>query len=300
MRMHPRVLAAVLFIFCAATGAARDVVFVHYNLENYLPMSRKVGDRLVADAPKPEKEVRAVIHVLKSLQPDILGVAEMGDRKTLADFQSRLREAGMDFPHLEWVLGDEGGERHLALLSKFPIVARDSLSDVPVEIDGRRHRMGRGILDATVEITPTYRLRLVGLHLKSKRAVPMYDQQKFRAKEALIVRSHLEKILASNPDLNLLLFGDLNDTKNEFPIRKILGPPGSPASLRDLPVRDRYGLTWTHFWSAADVYSRIDYLMASKGLWPEIQIDRSGIASSKETRVASDHRPIYTTITAVE
>jgi endonuclease/exonuclease/phosphatase family metal-dependent hydrolase len=296
MKMHARVLAAVLLIFCAATGAARDVVFVHYNLANYLPMSRKVGDRLVADAPKPEKEVRAVIHVLKSLQPDILGVAEIGDRKMLIDFQSRLRKAGMDFPHLEWVAGEEGGQRHLALLSKFPIVARESLSDVPVEIDGRRHRMGRGILDVTVEITPSYRLRLVGLHLKSKRAVPMYDQQKFRAKEALIVRSRLEKILTSTPDLNLLLFGDLNDTKNEFPIREILGPSGSPASLRDLPVRDRYGLTWTHFWSAADVYSRIDYLMASKGLWPEIQLKRSGIASSKETRVASDHRPIYTTI----
>lgn len=300
MKMRARVLAAVLLIFCAATGLARDVVFVHYNLANYLPMSRKVGDRLVADAPKPEKEVHALVHVLKSLKPDILGVAEMGDRTMLVDFQSRLREAGVDFPHLEWVAGEDDGQRHLALLSKFPIVARESRSDVPVEIDGRRYRMGRGILDVTVEITPSYRLRLVGLHLKSKRAVPMYDQQKFRAKEALIVRSHLEKNLASTPDLNLLLFGDLNDTKNEFPIREILGPSGSPASLRDLPVRDRYGLTWTHFWSAADVYSRIDYLMASKGLWPEIQMDRSGIACSKETRVASDHRPIYTTITAVE
>lgn len=300
MKMNARGLAVVCLFFCAATGAARDVVFVHYNLANYLPMSRKVGDRSVPDAPKPEKEVRALVDVLKSLKPDILGVAEMGDRTMLVEFQSRLRKAGLDFPHLEWVEGGEGGQRHLALLSKFPIISRQSRSDVPVEIDGHRYRMGRGILDVTVEITPSYRLRLVGLHLKSKRAVPMYDEQKFRAKEALIVRSHLEKILSSEPRLNLLVFGDLNDTKNEFPIREILGPPGAPSSLRDLPLRDRYGLVWTHFWSAADVYSRIDYLMASKGLWAEIQLNRSGIASSKETRVASDHRPIYTTIKAVE
>lgn len=300
MEMQVRALAAVFLIVFAASSAARDVVFVHYNLENYLPMSRKVGEQIVPGAPKPDKQVRALVHVLESLKPDILGVVEMGDPRMLADFQGRLRGAGMDFPHLEWVKGEEGGERHLALLSKFPIVDRESREDVPLEIDGRRHRMGRGILDVTVQISPSYRLRLVGLHLKSKRAVPMYDQQKFRAKEALIVRSHLDKILAAAPDQNLLLFGDLNDTKNEFPIREILGPPGAPSSLRDLLLRDRYGLTWTHFWSHADVYSRIDYLMASKGLWPEIQMAQSGIASSRETRVASDHRPIYTTIRASE
>jgi endonuclease/exonuclease/phosphatase family metal-dependent hydrolase len=160
--------------------------------------------------------------------------------------------------------------------------------------------MGRGILDVTVQISPEYRLRLIGLHLKSKRPVPMYDQQKFRAKEAMVVRSYLDQILAAEPGQNLLLYGDLNDTKNEFPIRQILGAPNSPAGLRDLYLRDRDGLTWTHFWDNADVYSRIDYLMANKGLWPEINLARSGIGSSRYTREASDHRPIYTTIRASE
>ncbi len=298
--MKFRAWLLAVWIFCIASGQARDVVFVHYNLQNYLPTSRMVGHRMVPDAPKPEKEVRALVSAVKSLKPDILGVAEMGDQKMLADFQRRLREAGMDFPHLEWVRGEEGSERHLALLSKFPIVARDSQSDVPVELDGSRHRMGRGILDVTVQISPEYRLRLIGLHLKSKRPVPMYDQQKFRAKEALVVRSYLDQILAAEPGQNLLLYGDLNDTKNEFPIRQILGAPNSPVGLRDLYLRDRDGLTWTHFWDNADVYSRIDYLMANKGLWPEINPSRSGIGSSRYTREASDHRPIYTTIRASE
>jgi endonuclease/exonuclease/phosphatase family metal-dependent hydrolase len=152
----------------------------------------------------------------------------------------------------------------------------------------------------TVRITPEYRLRLIGLHLKSKRPVPMYDQQKFRAKEAVVVRSYLDKIIAAAPRQNLLLYGDLNDTKNEFPIREILGAPNSPSGLRDLYLRDGDGLTWTHFWDNADVYSRIDYLMANRGLWPEIIARRSGIGSSRDTREASDHRPIYTTIHADE
>jgi len=291
-----RCFVAVFVFVLLPDAAARDVVFAYYNVENYLAMDRKSGDRILKNAPKPEKEVQALVQVLKAIKPDILGLAEMGDRKMLADFQSRLRRAGMNLPHVEWVRGEEENERHLALLSKYPIVSRDSQADVPIEMGGKRHRMGRGILDATIQIDPDYRLRLVGIHLKSKRPVPMYDQQSFRNKESSIVRSHVRKILAANPDENLLVFGDFNDTKNEFPVREILGPPGGSASLRDLYLRDRWGLTWTHFWSYADVYSRIDYLMASRGLWPELQLKRSGIGDAREWRDASDHRAVYTTL----
>ncbi len=300
MKTPLRALIAVFVFVLLPCAGAKDVVFAYYNVENYLSMDRKQGDRVVKNAPKPEEEVRAVVQVLKAIKPDILGLAEMGDKKTLADFQSRLRRAGMNLPHVEWVRGEESNVRHLALLSKFPIVSRDSLSNVPVEIGGKRHRMGRGILDATLEIEPGYRLRLVGIHLKSKRPVPMYDQQMFRNKEASIVRSHIRKILSASPDENLLVFGDFNDTKNEFPVREILGPANGSTSLRDLPLRDRWGLAWTHFWSYADVYSRIDYLMASRGLWPEINLRRSGIGDTREWRDASDHRAVYTTLSTLK
>jgi endonuclease/exonuclease/phosphatase family metal-dependent hydrolase len=291
-----RCLVAVFVFVLLPCATARDVVFAYYNVENYLAMDRKSGERVLKNAPKPEKEVQALVQVLKAIKPDILGLAEMGDRKMLADLQARLRRAGMHLPHIEWVRGEEENERHLAILSKFPIVSRDSQSDVPVEMGGKRHRMGRGLLDATVEIEKDYRLRLVGIHLKSKRPVPMYDQQSFRNKEASIVRRHIRSILTANPDENLLVFGDFNDTKNEFAVREILGPPGGATSLRDLYLRDRWGLTWTHFWSYADVYSRIDYLMASRGLWPEIHLKRSGIGDAREWKDASDHRPVFTTL----
>jgi endonuclease/exonuclease/phosphatase family metal-dependent hydrolase len=295
-----RCLVASFVFVVLPCALARDVVFAYYNVENYLPMPRKIGDRTVENAPKPDSEVRAVVQMLKAIKPDILGIAEMGDRKMLAHFQSKLRGAGMVYPHVEWVRGDTINSRHLALLSKFPIVARNSLSVVPIDISGRRHQMGRGILDVTVQIDPKYRLRLVGLHLKSKRPVHFYDQQIFRNREASAVRAHIQKILTAKPDTNLLLFGDLNDTKNEFPVREILGPAGRDTSLRDLYLQDRHGLTWTHYWAFADVYSRIDYLMASPGLWPEIKSKRSGIGSGREWREASDHRPLFTTISAVE
>jgi endonuclease/exonuclease/phosphatase family metal-dependent hydrolase len=110
------------------------------------------------------------------------------------------------------------------------------------------------------------------------------------------VRAHLDAILKVDSSVNLLLFGDLNDTKNESPVKDIQGIAGSHTAMRDLPLRDAHGLAWTHFWSEADVYSRIDYLLASEGLWPELKFSRSGIGGGREWSRASDHRPLYTTI----
>jgi len=262
-------------------------------------MPRVIDGRRVENAPKPESEISALLAMLKRIRPDILGIVEIGDRTMLADLQERLSAAGMVFPHAEWVASSEGA-RHIALLSRFPIVARNSKPDVAFELDGRHQRMARGILDATVEVSPDYQLRLVGVHLKSRRAVPTFDEKKFRAREALIVRAHLDSILKADSSVNLLLFGDLNDTKNESPVKDIRGIPGTRSVMRDLPLRDSHGLAWTHFWSDADVYSRIDYLLASEGLWPEVKLSRSGIGGGREWSRASDHRPLYTTITASE
>ena len=297
--MSPRGIFFFFLFFCLPLLSAKDFVVAYYNLENYLPMARVVAGKRVENAPKPESGIQALIAMLKRIRPDILGVVEIGDKAMLADLQARLSASGMAFPHSEWV-GAPEGERHIGLLSRFPITARNSRCDVPIELDGRLLKMGRGILDATVEVSSSYQIRLVGVHLKSRRKVPAFDETKFRAREALSVRAHLDSILKANPSVNLLLFGDLNDTKNEAPIKDILGVSGTPAALRDIPLRDSSGLAWTHFWSDADVYSRIDYLLASQGLWPEIKLSRSGIGGGREWSKASDHRPIYATLTASE
>ena len=254
---------------------------------------------MVPDAPKPEEEIAAIIGTLQEIKPDILGVVEMGSGPMLDDFQSRLKAAGLDYPNRERVEGADP-MRHIALLSRFPIVARNSRGDVPFELNGTRQRMSRGILDVTVQLSDCYTLRLVGAHLKSKRQVPEFDEKTMRAKEAGLLKEHLDKILTANPHEKLMLFGDLNDTKNEYPVRELIGPPGSPGYMKDLFLTDRYGYHWTHFWSAADIYSRIDYLLVSRALLPGINLERSGISSYRMWYKASDHRAIYSTISIPE
>ena len=292
-------MKVILGLFLAGSVGAKDIVVTSYNVENYLRMERRVEGKTVQDAPKPEEEISSVIEVIKEINPDILGIVEMGDESMLEDLRGRLKAAGLDYPEKEWVKGADSA-RHLALLSRFPIVARNSRDEVPFELEGTQQRISRGILDVTVQLADSYRLRLVGAHLKSRREVPGLDQRAMRAKEAWYLREHLDTILRANPAENLLLFGDLNDTKNEYPIKVLIGAARDPFQMRDLWLTDHSGLRWTHFWSAADIYSRIDYFLVSPGLWPEINKEKSGINNSRIWSKASDHRAIFTSVRVPE
>jgi len=294
-----RWILTAFFLAVVSFSWAKEIVVVSYNLENYLGESSATTPPSKTEKPKPEAQIQALLSMIQDLKPDILGVMEMGGKDVFLDFQNRLLGCGLNFKFTEWIEGDDH-IRHIALLSRFPISKRDSQANMPFDLEGRRFHMVRGILDVTIEASPAYSLRLVGLHLKSRRPVPEYDEKKFRAREALVVRRYLDDILEKNPEEKLLVFGDLNDTKNEFPITHILGVRGTPSALREIPLKDDAGLTWTHFWGAADVYSRIDYFLAGRGLWPEVILEKCGIFSSPLWREASDHRPVFLTLSVPE
>lgn len=277
----------VFLFFAAGALSAAEVKVAWFNLENYI--ERDDGSGQIAKSPA---RIDAVVKTVTELRPDILAVAEIGDRTTLADLRDRLKAAGWEFPASEWVAGLDQA-RHLALLSRYPIVERNSQDALYFTLDGVRHGMHRGILDVTIELNPRYRLRVLGAHFKSRRDESAYDQAAFRLAEARVFRGYVEKILRSAPDTNLLVAGDLNDTKNEPAIREIIGTPREPGVLRDIWVKDSRGETWTHYWKVADVYSRIDYLLTSPGLSPEVLWRKCGIVDASYWSQASDHRAIY-------
>jgi endonuclease/exonuclease/phosphatase family metal-dependent hydrolase len=174
-----RAVACWYFVsFLCGPLLGEEIVVASYNVENYLLADGKDGVTIRRSKPG---EIAAVVKVLSQIQPDIVGLMEIGDESMLDDLRNRLRTAGLDYSHREWVKGADD-ERHIALLSKFPIVERNSRDDVRFELEGKILRMNRGILDVTVQVNQHYRLRLVGAHLKSRRAVPDYDQALMRAK----------------------------------------------------------------------------------------------------------------------
>lgn len=301
-RRHAFILPAILvFSGLAATALRADeppepVTVVFYNLKNYLAMERRIDGEIVEDAPKPEREVEAVVAALVEMRPDVLGVCELGDASFLEDLRSRLKSAGLDLPHTELVTAASGFNRNLALLSRFPLVARNSRDDYTYSIGDTKLPFQRGVLDVTVSINDRYRLRYVGLHLKSKRDVPEADQALMRLNEARLARQHIDRIFEAEPGTNLLVAGDFNDLRIEPPVKALQGGFGGTGYLSSLTLDDQYGFRWTHHWSFADSYSRFDYALYSKGLSPEILRDQSRIHHWDDWDKASDHRPLVVRI----
>ncbi len=296
--------SAAFFVFSALppTVSSRDasppspVTVVFYNLKNYLAMERRVDGEILEDAPKPEVEVKALISGISEIEPAILGICEIGDAAYLADFQSRLVDSGIDLPHTELVTAASGHNRNLGLLSRFPIVARHSRDDLSYSIADARLPFQRGVLDVTIAINPSYHLRYVALHLKSKREVAEANQALMRLNEARLARDHIDRIFEREPGVNLLVAGDFNDLRIEPPVKTLQGGFGRQDYLSSLTLEDRHGFRWTHYWSFADSYSRFDFALYSKGLSPEIDRSASHIYHWDEWNTASDHRPLVISI----
>jgi endonuclease/exonuclease/phosphatase family metal-dependent hydrolase len=270
------------------------VVIATYNVENYLGEESVAADPRAHKAkPKSEKEIDAVVRVIKDINPDVLGICEMGEPERFENFKKRLADAGLHYTDFEYVQALDN-QRHLALVSRFPIVARQSLSNVSYELAGQPEKVRRGFLDVTIQISDGYQVRFVSAHLKSKLPAPE-GEALVRRNEASLLRKHLDEILVADPNVRLVCFGDFNDLKNEPAYHEVAGVHG-PTYMTALPAKDELGDTWTEYWKAADLYSRIDYIFVSSALHREIAPGSPHVYRSAYWNEASDHRPVYATI----
>ncbi len=265
-----------------------EIVFASYNLEDYFQAS-DFPDGMEKVSKSPEA-IAAEIRVIQDIHPDILGVCEMGPPGEFEDFKARLKSAGLDYPDTEYVQGPDP-ERHVALLSRFPIVSRQSLTDVPFEMDGREEKAARGFLDVTVAVGGT-KVRFIGVHLKSKLKDTWEDEAELRRNEAHLLRQHIEAVLDSDATVKLVVYGDFNDTKNAPCLKEVMGPRNSNQALRDLWLKDADGDRWTELWDAADVYTRIDYILVTRDLVPAVDYPKSYVYRSPYWNEASDHRAV--------
>jgi endonuclease/exonuclease/phosphatase family metal-dependent hydrolase len=286
----------LLPVFLLLPGVAfgqQTITFAHYNIENYLEQDRREGSQIVF-GPKPEDEKNTLVRIVKEIHPDILGIAEMGPEDQFAEFQHRLVGVDLHYPFTEYVKGPDPA-RHIALLSRFEIVERHSEENVEFDLNGHRSLVQRGFLDVTIQVNPSYRLRFIGAHLKSKLPIPA-GEALLRRNEARLLRKHVDEILDKEPAANLLVYGDLNETKDQPAIQEILGPRHSLNHLTEIPLADEQGDHWTYYRRLSDTYDCIDYIIANRLLLPRIDQRLSYIYRSRDWYSASDHRPIVAVI----
>jgi len=260
--MLKRWAAYVLLLLTLAPplSAAADIKVAALNLLNY-----SVG----ADNP----EVRAkhlqhrdeIAEVIARQRPQVLVLCELSGPAALKDLKQRLAGHGLSFSTYLLLAGPDEN-RQLGLLSNFNLRANNSLRAVPLEFAGRAGNVSRGVLDVVLEVSREHALRVVGLHLKSKRQVDRHDPDVFRAAEARAIRKLIESPKSPDAELPTIVAGDLNDHPGSRTLQLLRGARGGQPYLRDVRPLDDRGHAWTHYYSDEDTYARIDYLLYSGGL----------------------------------
>lgn len=275
-----------------ATNAASEggLRFITYNVENWLTMDRRMGKKNLKGATKPDAEKQAVVKILARRAPDVIGLCEIGKPSDLAEIQAQLKAAGLDLPH-SYYTGGSDPERHLGLLSRFPIISSVVPKEMEYQLAGRTFSINRGILDSTIQAHgKSY--RFLGVHLKSKRDSEQGDQALIRLSEARLLRRHVDSILKVDKNARLIVYGDFNDTRSTPAIKTITGEYNDPSYLTAIPAKDSQNQSWTHFWALQDVYSRFDYVMVSRGLRSDTDFKGAKIIDDAGWNDASDHRAV--------
>ena len=302
----------LVLLFCAGllsglSALATPATFkvASYNIENYL-LQR------TASRPPKAAEARAQVRqqILK-LQPDVLALQEMGDTNALMELRAALKADGLDFPFYEHISGADP-DIHVAVLSRFPFSARQPQTNDDFLLNGRRFHVSRGFAHVTVEVNTNYSFTLLVTHLKSKRAVVAADETELRLEEAKILRKKVDALLHADPDANILVAGDFNDTKNSTSTRAVLGRgktklidvrPAEQNGDSAIPLRSGWeprNITWTHYYGTEDSYARIDFLLASPGMARELRSEGTYVLAMPNWGAASDHRPIVATFMATD
>lgn len=284
---------------------AERVTLATYNLENYV--LEATGNR----AAKSEESKAKVAQVLKSIQADIVALQEVGGREALEDLCRRMADLGWPFPHREWIQGHDTNIQ-VSLISRHPIVSRRPHTRDSYLLSGRRFQVSRGILEVDVKVNPAYTLTVLAAHLKSRRPIPDADEGEMRLEEARILRGKIDARLRESPQSNLVVLGDLNDTKDSPSIRALMGK--GRGALVDSRPSERNGDTgytpnprwqprtvaWTHYYGVEDTYGRVDYVLLHPNVAREWLPALGYVPNVPDWGKASDHRPVVVVVESVD
>jgi len=299
--LRPATFVAGLLLSFQLNSVAETFRVVTYNVENYLDTPTET--RREAKSANAKAKIREGLKVLK---PDVVAFQEMGSLSALKELQTSLKAEGLDLPHLEHVKGFDTNI-HVAVLSKFPIVARRPHTNDNFLLSGKRFSVSRGFAEVDIKVNEKYTFTLLSAHLKSKRQVASADESEMRLEEAKLLREKVDTRLAADPNANLVVLGDFNDTKNSASTKAVIGR--GKTKLVDTRPAERNGdntpnpnpaweprnITWTHYYGAEDSYSRIDYILLSPGMAKEWNKDETYVLTLANWSVGSDHRPLVAT-----
>lgn len=283
-------LGALLLLASFARG--ETLTLATYNIENYGPADRMTDAGYRKEYPKPEAAKRALRTVLRRIDADIVVLQEMGPRAYLDELRRDLKSEGLDYPHAALAEAADP-DRHVALLSKRPLVRSATHANVQFTYFGKKEPVKRGLLEVAV-MTDAGELTLFAFHLKSRLTERPDDPLAAtrRAAEATAIRDFVLKKFPAPATARFVLLGDCNDVKNSRALA-FLQKRGDTEIATALPAADSRGETWTYLLRREETYSRPDYILVSPALLTAVHAGVSRIDDGEGVREASDHRPVF-------
>ncbi|HMD55399.1 MAG TPA: hypothetical protein VKJ65_12700, partial [Phycisphaerae bacterium] len=132
------------------------------------------------------------------MKPDVLALEEMGSTNALLELRASLKADGLDFPYWEHVSGFDTNI-HVAVLSRFPIIARHPHTNDDFLLDGRRFRVSRGFAEVEIQAATNFTFTFIVAHLKSQLPTPIADEAEERLGEAKVLRGIIDEHFKTNP-----------------------------------------------------------------------------------------------------
>jgi len=130
------------------------------------------------------------------------------------------------------------------------------------------------------------------------------DDAEMRAEEARWLLEKIDAHLAAEPEANLVVLGDFNDTKDALSTKILIGR-GKHKLVDTRPAErngdkcivasragELRGITWTLYYAKDDTYSRVDYILLSPGMAREWVPSETYVAGLPDWWIGSDHRPL--------
>jgi len=291
MKRQRHLVCFCVALLFASTLAAETIRVASFNLFNYLDTNRWVEGHYRMDYPKPEVEKDAVRKILINVNADILALQEIGGPLHLQELQRDLARDGLNYEYAECLIGPDENRR-IAVLSKIPFQSKGH-TDLDFKYFDGREVMKRGLMELTFG-QGDQQWTLFNVHLKSRWTDRDDDpqSQKRRTGEAHAARNYIKSAYPAESNARYLIVGDFNDAKTSAPVRRFL-ESGDTELTKLVNCVDTRGELWTFHYRREDRYERVDFILASPALYPDIQGNALIYDHQPETSEASDHRLVY-------
>jgi predicted extracellular nuclease len=224
-----------------------------WNVENLFQFGEESGPKTEAEYAQ---KLQSLAQVILQLEPDVLGLQEIGSPAALNDLVNLLHNR---YPHMQISDNPDSRGIRVGFLSKLEIKEHEEIVEFPQSglptipgIDSQGNltevtRLSRGALRILVEPKQNFSLNAIATHLKSKllsfpsptggsRFNPKDENERARVAglallkrtaEAVALRVKANELLEGNDKKALILLGDLNDVTNAATTQILNGPGGS-------------------------------------------------------------------------